>query len=80
METTIFLVRHGETEDNVNQIMQGQTHGRLTQHGREQAASVARRLANEDVAAIVSSDLRRAIQTAEIIAALKTTTTPTTGA
>lgn len=67
--TTLFLVRHGETVDNVRQIMQGQTQGCLNERGREQAEQVARRLANEPIDAIVASDLRRAIQTAEIIAA-----------
>lgn len=49
------------------QIMQGQTQGCLTEHGREQAEEVAARLAKVKIDAIVSSDLRRAIQTAEII-------------
>jgi probable phosphoglycerate mutase len=66
--TTLYLVRHGETEDNVRQIMQGQTQGELTEHGREQARQVADRLASKPIDAIVSSDLQRAIQTAEIIA------------
>ncbi len=68
METTIFLVRHGETVDNARQIMQGQTQGDLNEKGREQAVSVSNRLAGEPIDAIVSSDLRRAVQTAEIIA------------
>ena len=78
METTLFLVRHGETVDNARQIMQGQTQGELNERGREQARQVACRLADEVVDAVVSSDLRRAIQTAEIIAepmGLKVTTT-----
>lgn len=66
--TTLYLVRHGETEDNIRQIMQGQTQGNLTEHGREQAHQVAERLASKPIDAIVSSDLQRAIQTAEIIA------------
>ena len=66
--TTLYLVRHGETEDNVRQIMQGQTQGELTEHGREQARQVADRLASKPIDAIVSSDLQRAVQTAEIIA------------
>lgn len=66
--TTLYLVRHGETEDNVRQIMQGQTQGELTEHGREQARQVADRLASKPIDTIVSSDLQRAIQTAEIIA------------
>ena len=68
METTIFLVRHGETVDNARQIMQGQTQGELNEKGRAQAQTVARRMAAETVDAVVSSDLRRAVQTAEIIA------------
>ena len=79
METTIFLVRHGETVDNACQIMQGQTQGELNQRGREQAEQVARRLASEPLDAIVASDLHRAIQTAEVIAephGLPVVTTP----
>ena len=79
METTIFLVRHGETVDNARQIMQGQTQGCLNEKGREQAAQVAERLAGEHIDAVVASDLNRAIQTAEIIAAhhhLSVSTTP----
>lgn len=66
--TTIFLVRHGETVDNARQIMQGQTPGELNEQGREQARQVAERLATEEIDAVVASDLRRAIQTAEYIA------------
>ncbi len=79
METTIFLVRHGETVDNARQIMQGQTQGELNQRGREQAEQVAQRLVSEPLDAIVASDLHRAIQTAEIIAephGLPVVTTP----
>ena len=67
--TTILLVRHGETVDNARQIMQGQTQGDLNEKGREQAWQVAERLSAEPVDAVVASDLHRAIQTAEIIAA-----------
>ena len=79
METTIYLVRHGETVDNVRQIMQGQTQGELNERGREQARQVAERLAGEHIDAVVASDLQRAIQTAEAIAVrhgLPVTTTP----
>jgi len=76
---TLFLVRHGETVDNVRQIMQGQMQGELNERGREQARQVAVRLSSEKISAVISSDLRRAIQTAEIIAAphgLSVQTTP----
>ena len=78
-ETTILLVRHGETVDNARQIMQGQTQGELNERGREQARQVAERLAADPVDVIIASDLLRAIQTAEIIAAphsLPVVTTP----
>ena len=65
--TTIYLVRHGETVDNARQVMQGQTQGELNETGRQQAETVAKRLATEQIDAVVASDLRRAIQTAEII-------------
>ena len=77
--TTIYLVRHGETVDNARQIMQGQTQGELNEKGYEQARQVAERLADEPIDAIVSSDLHRAIQTAEVIAekhGLPVVTTP----
>ena len=77
--TTIYLVRHGETVDNARQVMQGQTEGELNEKGRAQAETVAQRLAAEQIDAVVASDLHRAIQTAEIIAAphgLPVNTTP----
>ncbi len=79
METTIYLVRHGETYDNARQIMQGQTPGCLNEQGMAQARQVAGRLAGEHFDAVVASDLRRAVQTAEVIAAphgLSVATTP----
>lgn len=66
--TKLYLVRHGETVDNARQIMQGQTQGMLNERGIEQVYEVARRMADWQVDAFVSSDLHRAIQTAEIIA------------
>ncbi len=77
--TEIYLVRHGETVDNARQIMQGQVQGKLNEKGREQARQVAERLASVHFDAVVASDLRRAIETAEIIAAphgLPVTQTP----
>ena len=66
--TTLYLVRHGETVDNVNQIMQGQTQGQLTENGIRQAQEVRDHLASEDFSAIISSDLKRSVDTAKIIA------------
>ena len=66
--TILYLVRHGETEDNVRQIMQGQTQGALTEHGREQAAEVRELMRGRQIDAVVSSDLKRSVDTARIIA------------
>ncbi len=66
--TTLYLVRHGETVDNAAQIMQGQTPGCLNDKGVEQAEEVAKKMANNHIDVFVSSDLRRSIQTCEIIA------------
>ena len=66
--TTLYLVRHGETEDNVNQIMQGQTQGRLTEHGVEQARELAERMRRKQIDAFFASDLQRSIDTCRIIA------------
>ena len=66
--TRLLLVRHDETVDNVNRIMQGQTPGCLTLHGIEQAEAVARQMASTPIDAFVSSDLKRAYDTCRIIA------------
>ena len=66
--TTLYLVRHGETEDNVNQIMQGQTQGRLTKKGIAQAQELRDRMSSESFTAIIASDLKRSVDTAAIIA------------
>ena len=77
--TILYLVRHGETFDNVNRIMQGQTQGELNENGVCQAEELAERLKDELIDAFVSSDLQRSIQTCERIArphGLAVTTTP----
>ena len=66
--TTLYLARHGETVDNANQIMQGQTQGELNENGIRQAKEVSREWASRPIDAIVASDLRRSIDTARIIA------------
>ena len=66
--TRLLLVRHGETVDNVNQIMQGQTQGELTQKGVLQAEELAQQMRDEQIDVFVSSDLKRSIDTCRIIA------------
>ena len=69
-ETRLLLVRHGETDANVAGIWQGATDHPLNERGLAQARAVAERLAREEaqVTAVYTSPLRRARQTAEIIA------------
>lgn len=66
--TTLYLVRHGETIDNARQVMQGQLPGELNETGILQAQEVRDRLADIAFDAVVASDLKRAVDTATIIA------------
>lgn len=63
----LLLMRHGQTIDNVNRIMQGQTQGMLTDEGRQQAAATAQQWAAQPIDVFVASDLRRAIDTCRIM-------------
>ncbi len=67
--TRVFLVRHGETQWNRELRVMGQLDIPLNDVGREQARRTAALLAGERFAAIYSSDLVRALETAQIIAA-----------
>jgi len=69
--TTLILARHGETDLNRDGIWQGHGDPPLNDLGRRQAAELAERLAAAEIAAVYSSDLRRAYETAEIVAAVK---------
>lgn len=67
--TRICLIRHGETAWNAERRIQGQIDIGLSAVGFAQARAAAARLCAEPVAALYSSDLLRARQTAEVIAA-----------
>ncbi len=66
--TRIALVRHGQTEYNKKKIIQGQVDIPLNKTGMDQARKTARHFINEKIDLIISSPLRRAKKTAEIIA------------
>ncbi|MCG0276387.1 MAG: alpha-ribazole phosphatase [Thermosediminibacteraceae bacterium] len=65
----IFLIRHGETLWNKNFLYQGQKDIPLSEKGRLQAQRLAEVLKRETFDVVYSSDLKRAVETAEIIAA-----------
>lgn len=65
----VFLVRHGQTDMNVQRIVQGpRLDPPLSAPGKEQARAVARRLLPEPIAAVYTSPMLRARQTAQAIA------------
>jgi alpha-ribazole phosphatase len=66
--TRLILVRHGETDWNVEGRWQGQADVPLNARGRQQAAQLAQSLADLGITAIVSSDLSRAAETARALA------------
>jgi probable phosphoglycerate mutase len=69
-ETSLIVIRHAETEWNRERRMQGTTDTRLSDLGCAQAQALGRRLAGRKFAALYSSNLSRARQTAEAIAVL----------
>ncbi len=64
----LILLRHGQTGYNATRRMQGQLDTDLSDLGRRQAAGVAEAMAALDPRAVVSSDLRRAYDTAVAVA------------
>ena len=66
---TLLLLRHGESEGNVQRRIQGWAEYELTELGREQAEAAGRHLAGSGASALYSSPLRRARGTAEIVGA-----------
>jgi broad specificity phosphatase PhoE len=70
METTLYIVRHGQSEGNVNGDITG-LNPPLTQKGVEQAKVLAQLIEPISIDQIISSNLMRAKQTADIIATHK---------
>lgn len=66
-----MLVRHGDTRLNSGERFWGQTDVELSDAGIEQAQRLRERLAGEKIDAIYSSDLKRAVHTAGVIAAAR---------
>ena len=66
----LVMLRHGQTEYNLRSRMQGQLDTELTDLGRAQAVAAAAALAKHQPLLIISSDLRRAYDTAVALAEL----------
>jgi len=66
--TRLILIRHGETDWNVEGRYQGQVDPPLNQQGLAQARQLAQRLQGVGLDVLYSSPLRRALQTAQILA------------
>ena len=64
----IYIIRHGQTDLNQRQILQGRSNYPLNEDGLEQARTAAGRHANIHFEHVYSSPLLRALQTARIIA------------
>ena len=67
--TTILLARHGETDWNREGRFQGWADPPLNRTGLDQAVELSVRVMAEDLTAVYSSPLRRALETAEVVAA-----------
>jgi glucosyl-3-phosphoglycerate phosphatase len=63
----LVMLRHGQTEFNAGSRMQGQLDTELSDLGRDQAVAAAEVLAKRQPQLIVSSDLRRALDTAVVL-------------
>ena len=64
----IYIIRHGQTELNIKQVLQGRSNYPLNEKGIAQAREAAERLRSVSFSRVFSSPLIRAVQTAEIIA------------
>ena len=66
--TRLYLVRHGETDLNRDRRFRGMSDARLNEHGRLESHGAARMLSGLGISAVYASPVRRARETAEIIA------------
>ena len=66
---TFYVLRHGQTDWNVQMRLQGSTDIPLNETGRAQAHVAAKILAGEGVTQIIASPLSRALETAQIVGA-----------
>lgn len=65
--TRLYLIRHGQTEQNRQGVLVGSTDASLNDHGREQASYLSQRLNALEVDTLFSSPLQRATETASLV-------------
>lgn len=63
----IYIIRHGQTDWNIEHRTQGQTDIALNTNGIKQAELITQKISNLKIDSIISSDLKRAYMTAQII-------------
>ncbi|EQD44336.1 phosphoglycerate mutase 2, partial [mine drainage metagenome] len=63
----LTLIRHGETDGNLNRRWQGDTDAGLNDRGRKQVLEVAEKLKNQDFDIIMHSGMRRSFESAAIL-------------
>ncbi len=68
--TYVLLIRHGQSEGNAERRFGGHTATPLSPRGRKQASATAVALKNDSISVIYSSDLARALETAQPLATL----------
>lgn len=68
MPTRLYLVRHGATQSTAEDRFSGAEDVKLSDEGRTQVMRLAERLADDHIAAVFASPLRRTMETARIIA------------
>ncbi len=63
----IIITRHGQTNHNINNIIQGHDEGEINDKGYIQVVNLSKKLKNYDIDYIISSDIKRCRMTTEII-------------
>ena len=64
----VFVLRHGETNENITGMMQGDMDTLLNEKGCEQALAVRNKVLESNIDLVISSPRKRAIKTAELAA------------
>ena len=63
----LYVIRHGQTDKNIQGLVHGQTESELTSEGIEKTYELQKEVAQLNIDVVISSPLKRAIKTAEIL-------------